>query len=258
MPPDNTPQRNVLYAKVAAALVIASVGGTFYFLVLRDISFVQLAGQEQQLREFQKQNPVAVYAIAFAIYVAVTGLSLPGAGVMSLVFGWYFGLLRGVILVSFASTTGATIAFLLSRYLFRDAVQARFGARLATFNQNLQREGAFYLFTLRLIAGVPFFVINIVMGLTPMKVTTFWWVSQIGMIPGTIVYIYAGSSVPSLQTFAEANNPLNAVFTPQQMIQIGVALALLGLFPLLVKTGMKTIKNMKDAGSPESESKESA
>jgi uncharacterized membrane protein YdjX (TVP38/TMEM64 family) len=139
--------------------------------------------------------------------------------------------------VSFASTAGATMAFLLSRFLFRDAIERRFGERLDKFNLALQREGPFFLFTLRLIPAVPFFVINAVMGLTPIRTWTFWWVSQLGMLAGTTVYVYAGSSVPSLQTLADAG--INAVFTPAQLAQILTAFALLGMFPLAVRGLMK-------------------
>ena len=127
-------------------------------------------------------------------------------------YGWYFGLAPAVILVSFASTSGATIAFLLSRYLFRDAIQTRFRDQLAKFNQALQREGAFYLFTLRLIPAVPFFVINVVMGLTPIRTLTFWWVSQVGMLAGTIVYVYAGSTIPSLAHLADPSQVRPVVY----------------------------------------------
>lgn len=152
-------------------------------------------------------------------------------------YGWYFGFTQGMILVSFASTLGATIAFLLSRYLFRDAIMARFGDRLTNFNQSLEREGPFYLFTLRLIPAVPFFVVNAVMGPTPLKTRTFWWVSQIGMLAGTAVFVYAGSSVPNLTTLADKG--VNAAFSPTQMTQIIVAFVLLGVFQLIARWGIK-------------------
>jgi len=144
-------------------------------------------------------------------------------------------------LVSFASTAGATVAFLLSRYLFRDALQSRFGDRLAGFNAALESEGAFYLFTLRLIPAVPFFVINVVMGLTPLKTRTFWWVSQLGMLPGTVVYVSAGASVPSLQVLAERG--VGGVLSPQ----LFAAFIALGLFPLIVKSVMKAGKKPSSA-----------
>ena len=122
---------------------------------------------------------------------------------MTLVVAWYFGFWKGLVLVSFASTCGATLAFLLSRYLLRDIIQSKFGERLKTFNESLDREGAFYLFTLRLIPAVPFFVINVVMGLTRIRTTTFWWISQVGMLAGTCVYVYAGSNIPSLSQLVD-------------------------------------------------------
>lgn len=207
--------------------------GVGYWQFGDTLSLQQLASHEAQLRQFGDEHPIMIYAVAFAVYVLVTGLSLPGAAALSLLYAWYFGLLRGVVLVSFASTLGATTAFLLSRFLFRDAIEKRFGERLANFNASLRREGPFFLFTLRLIPAVPFFVINAVMGLTPIKTSTFWWVSQIGMLPGTIVYVYAGSRVPSLQTLADKG--LAAVFNPSQITQIFIAFALLGVFPFVVR-----------------------
>jgi len=203
------------------------------------LTLKNFAREEARLRSLQQQHPVLVYGAAFLLYVIVTGLSLPGATVLSLTYGWYFGVLRGVILVSFASTAGATLAFLMSRFLFRDAIQRRFGDRLEGFNQALEREGPFYLFTLWLIPAVPFFVINVVMGLTPIRTRTFWWVSQLGMLAGTAVFVYAGSGVPSLQTLADEG--INAVFTPTQLTQIVTAFVLLGLFPLAVRWVVKRV-----------------
>lgn len=193
------------------------------------LSLDALSEHEGALVEFREARPWLVLSLAFLIYVVVTGLSLPGAAAMSLVIGWYFGFWRGVVLVSFASTTGATLAFLLSRYLLRDVIQSRFGDRLQAFNEALEREGAFYLFTLRLIVGVPFFVINVVMGLTPIRVRTFWWVSQVGMFPATCVYIFAGSEFPSLGELAEQGP--GGILKPSL---IG-AFLLLGIFPIGVK-----------------------
>jgi uncharacterized membrane protein YdjX (TVP38/TMEM64 family) len=221
----------ILLALLAVLIIVG------YTQFRETLTLTSLAQKEAQLREVQHQHPVLVYGAAFLLYVMVTGLSLPGATVLTLVYGWYFGVLRGVIVVSFASTTGATLAFLMSRFLFRDAIQRRFGDRLEKFNQALEREGPFFLFTLRLIPAVPFFVINAVMGLTPIRTRTFWWVSQLGMLAGTVVYVYAGSSVPSLRTLAEEG--IHAVFTPGQLTQIVAAFALLGLFPLAVRWVVK-------------------
>ena len=232
-----------LAKNVAVFLLIAGVIFVAYTQFGDALTLQSLAQQEFQLRAFQQEHPVLVYGITFLSYVVVTGLSLPGAAVLTLVYGWYFGLVQGILVVSFASTTGATLAFLLSRFLFRDSIQKRFGERLATFNQALEKEGPFFLFTLRLIPAVPFFVINAIMGLTPIRTRTFWWVSQLGMLAGTAVYVYAGSSVPNLQTLADQG--INAVFTPSQLTQIVVAFVLLGVFPLIVRFMMKLITRRK-------------
>ena len=227
-PTSNLPKLIVLGLVVAVVAVL-------YFQFSDQLTLENLATQESALRDYQEQHPILVFGFAFLLYVTVTGLSLPGAAVLTLAYGWYFGLVPGVILVSFASTAGATVAFLLSRYLFRETIQNKFGNRLADFNKALEREGAFYLFTLRLIPAVPFFVINVVMGLTPMKVGTYWWVSQLGMLAGTIVYVYAGSSVPDLNTLAQQGT--SGILSPQ----LFVAFAVLGLFPLAVKKVMQAV-----------------
>ena len=244
-PPEN--KKSGMAKKAGVFLVVAAIILVAYTQFGDLLSLQNLANQEAQLRGFQADHPVLVYGAAFLVYVVVTGLSLPGAAVLTLVYGWYFGLLRGVVLVSFASTAGATMAFLLSRFLFRDAIQKRFGDRLQSFNQSLEKEGPFFLFTLRLIPAVPFFVINAVMGLTPIRTRTFWWVSQLGMLAGTAVYVYAGSSVPDLQTLADKG--IGAVFTPSQLTQIVIAFVLLGVFPLIVRFAMKFIRRAK-AQSP--------
>ncbi|MBI2479532.1 MAG: TVP38/TMEM64 family protein [Planctomycetia bacterium] len=241
--------RTGLWKKLALLSLVAGIVLVAYLQFGDALTLANLAKQESQLRAFQEGHPVLVYGIAFMVYVIVTGLSLPGASVLTPVYGWYFGLLRGVVVVSFASTAGATMAFLLSRFLFRDAIQGRFGDRLEKFNQALEREGPFFLFTLRLIPAVPFFVINAVMGLTPIRTRTFWWVSQLGMLAGTSVYVYAGSSVPSLQMLAEKG--INAIFSPTQVSQIVIAFVLLGVFPLVVRWIMKLMSRSKTTDAAE-------
>ncbi len=226
-------------SKLILLMLIVFAAGTVAWLLREELSLEKLAAREAAFRTFQVDNPVLVYVAAFAAYVVVAGLSLPGATALTLLIAWLLGFWRGMLVVSFGSTAGATVAFLLSRYFLRDAVAKNFGDRLVAFNDALQREGAFYLFTLRLIPAVPFFVINAVMGLTPLAVRKFWWVSQIGMLPGTAVYVYAGASVPKLQTLADKG--IGAVFTPSQLTQILIAFALLGLFPLIVRFLMKRL-----------------
>lgn len=219
--------------------VVAALAVAIFINFRETLTLENLAQREGDLRRYQREHPVLVYGVAFAIYVTVAGLSLPGAAALSLLYGWSFGWVPGVVLVSFASTTGATLAFLLSRFLFRDAVRRRFGDRLANFQHALEQEGAFFLFMLRLIPAVPFFVINAVMGLTPLRTRTFWWVSQVGMLPGTIVYLYAGSSVPSLTSLAEEG--INAALSPAQLTRIFIAFTLLGIFPLAVRWTLRIV-----------------
>jgi uncharacterized membrane protein YdjX (TVP38/TMEM64 family) len=159
-----------------------------------------------------------------AIYILVTALSLPGAAVMTLAGGALFGLLTGSLVVSFASTIGATLACFASRFLLRDWVQARFGEKLKAVNEGIEKEGAFYLFTLRLIPIFPFFVINLVMGLTKMPLMKYYWVSQIGMLPATVVYVNAGRELSKIES-------LSGILSPRLLISF----ALLGLFPLVAK-----------------------
>ena len=224
-------------SRIIVLLLLAATAGIGFWLFGDELTLSKLATREAAFRQYQTNHPVLIYLIAFGVYVAVTGLSLPGATPMTLLMAWLFGFWPALILVSLGSTTGATVAFLLSRYLFRQSIRDRFGERLDKFNAALKREGAFYLFTLRLIPAVPFFVINAVMGLTPVSIRTFWWVSQLGMLPGTAVYVYAGSRVPNLQALADKG--INAIFTTSQITQILSAFVLLGLFPLIARGLMK-------------------
>ncbi len=226
-------------ARLATLLAVAAVAVAGYLRFGDALTLPAIAGQEAALREYQQANLWLVYGAAFLVYVAVAGLSLPGATVLTLVFGWYFDFLRAIVLVSFASTAGASLAFLLSRYVLRDAVQSRFGGRLRAFNEALASEGVFYLLALRLMPAVPFFVINLVMGLTPLRLGTFWWVSQVGMLPGTAVYVYAGSAVPDLQILAERG--LGGIVSPQVL----AAFVLLGAFPLLVGAILRRLRPVR-------------
>jgi len=237
-PPGPKPRRwlkPLVFALVAAA---AALG---YWQFGDALSLENLAARETELRDAKAAAPLLVFAAGFVLYVAVTGLSLPGAAVLTLASGWFFGVWQGILLVSFASTSGATLAFLFSRYLFRDAIRRKFGERLEKFNAALEQEGPFYLFTLRLIPVVPFFVINLVMGLTPIRTWTFWWVSQLGMLAGTAVYVYAGAAVPSLGELAK--DGIGGILS----LRVLVAFAILGLFPITVKKTMAWARSRRDA-----------
>lgn len=220
-------------------VLLALCGGVAAWLAFSyrsELNLSALAQREQALRSYAEAHPALALGIAFAAYVAVTGLSLPGAAALTLLYGWLFGFGRALVLVSFASTSGATLAFLLSRFVLGGAIQARFGDRLQAFNAAIEREGAFYLFTLRLIPQVPFFVINVVMGLTKIRVSTFWWVSQLGMFPGTCVYVLAGSRLPGLEKVAQEG--IQSVIDAKLFL----AFTALGVFPLLAKLALNWLK----------------
>ena len=217
-------------SKIVLLLAVIAAIGAFY----------SLDAQQYLTREFflslYRDNPLLTGAVFFSIYVAVTSLSLPGAAILTLIGGAIFGLGNGLLIISFASTIGATLAFLISRTLLQGWVQSRFSSYLDTINNGVKKDGAFYLATLRLIPAVPFFVINLVMGLTPMRPWTFYWVSQLGMLPGTIVYVNAGAQLGQVEELS-----LSGILTPGL---IG-SFVLLGIFPLLARQTMELIRRQR-------------
>jgi len=229
-------KKGLSWKKMVVLVVVAAAVVFGYFQFKDTLTLDALATKESALRNYQSEHPVLVYGIGFLFYVLVTGLSLPGAAILTLVYGWFFGFSKGLLVVSFASTAGAALAFFLSRYLLRGVIMDKFGDRLEKFNQALEKEGAFYLFTLRLIPVVPFFIINLVMGLTPLRMWTFWWVSQVGMLAGTAVFVYAGSNVPSLKELSEKG--AGGILSPQLIL----AFIILGVFPIVVKKIMAKVK----------------
>lgn len=216
----------VLGAGVVLAVIL--------FFILDLDRYLGLEAMQRSLGTLQQayaENRALLLGFFFIIYVLMAALSLPGATVMGLAGGAVFGFWVATVAVSFASTLGATLAFLLSRYMFRDVILRRFGDRLAAINAGVAREGAWYLFTLRLIPVFPFFIINLLMGLTPMPVRTFYWVSQLGMLGGTMVYVNAGKELGKLQS-------LSGILSPSVLM----AFALLGLFPLVVKKVVERVR----------------
>ncbi|MGZ5008206.1 MAG: dihydrolipoyl dehydrogenase [Methylobacter sp.] len=214
-------------------LITALIAAFFIFDLQNYLTLESLKARQASIETYRNNHPAAaaVYAL---IYIAVTGLSLPGATILTLAGGAVFGLFWGTLIVSFASTIGATLAFLTARFLFRDAVKARFGDRLDAINKGLEKDGALYLFTLRLVPVFPFFVINLAMGLTNLKAKTYYWVSQIGMLAGTVVYVNAGTQLGKLES-------LSGILSPGL---IG-SFALLGIFPLLANKIVEAIKSNK-------------
>lgn len=220
------------HKKTVVLLVLAAAIIAFFLLGLGDyLTLGYLKSQRAAVDGYFGTHPWQTAGIYFLIYVAVTGLSLPGAAIMTLAGGAVFGLLWGTVLVSFASSIGATLAFLVSRFLLRDWVQGRFGESLRTVNREVERDGVFYLFTLRLVPAFPFFVINLVMGLTPMRTRTFYWVSQVGMLLGTIVYVNAGMQLGRIESTAGLLSP-----------GLWLSFALLGLFPLIARKILRGVK----------------
>jgi uncharacterized membrane protein YdjX (TVP38/TMEM64 family)/thioredoxin reductase len=207
-------------------VIAVLVGAFFAFGGQRYLSLEQLRAQQDAAQGYFVSHPWRTALGYFLVYVAVTGLSLPGAAVLTLFGGAVFGLWWGTLIVSFASSLGATLAFLASRFVLRDWVQGRFGERLKPINDGVAREGAFYLFALRLVPAFPFFVINLVMGLTPLRTWTFYWVSQLGMLAGTVVYVYAGAQLAEFRL----SGGLIVAFTA------------LGLFPLVAKKVLDALK----------------
>ncbi|MEO0439108.1 MAG: FAD-dependent oxidoreductase, partial [Pseudomonadota bacterium] len=188
-------------------LVAAGIVSFFYFDLQSLLSFEEIRARSDELQELQQANPLMSALAFFAAYVAITGLSLPGAAVLTLVAGAIFGFSLGLLLVSFASSLGATLAFLVSRTLLRDWVQKRFGHQLKSLNDGFAKDGAFYLFSLRLVPVFPFFVINLISGLLPIGVARFYWVSQLGMLAGTAVYVNAGTQLGQLESPAGILSP---------------------------------------------------
>ena len=219
---------------VLFALLAAAIAAFVAFDLGRFFSLDYLRQSQDRFVALYDRQPGMVTAAYFLVYVAVTALSLPGAVILTLAGGAIFGLWWGTLVVSFASTCGATLAMLAARTLLRDSIERRFGQRLAELHKGIAREGAFYLFTLRLIPAMPFFVLNLLMGLTRMKTVTYFWVSQLGMLPGTLVYVYAGTALAQVDS-------LRSIASPGL---IG-AFVLLGLFPLLAKRVVDAVQRRK-------------
>ena len=216
-------------------LLLALLIAAFFVLDLgRFFSLDALKQQQAALDSFYQQKPLLMLAVFFLVYVAVAALSLPGAVILTLAAGALFGLFTGLVLVSFASSIGATLAFLASRFLFRDSIQRRFGGQLDTFNKNIDRDGAFYLFTVRLVPIFPFFLVNLVMGLTKLKTGVFYLVSQIGMLAGTLVFVNAGTQLAQIDS-------VQGILSPALLFSF----ALLGIFPLVAKKMLDFFKARK-------------
>jgi pyruvate/2-oxoglutarate dehydrogenase complex dihydrolipoamide dehydrogenase (E3) component/uncharacterized membrane protein YdjX (TVP38/TMEM64 family) len=217
-----------------AAVILGLIALFFAFDLGQYLQLDYLKAKQAATEEFRRSSPLLAGGLSFVGYVLVAALSLPGAAIMSLAVGAIFGLAWGTLIVSFASSIGATLAFLLSRFLFREGVRGRFGDRLRAIDAGLDKEGALYLFALRLVPAFPFVVINLVMGLTRVRPWTFYWVSQIGMLPATLVYVNAGTQLATLTSVRGLLSPA----------LIG-SFVLLGIFPLIAKRAVETLESRR-------------
>lgn len=225
----NLIKKLVIVGVILVLIILFKIFGLGQYLTLD-----YLKEQQAAFTSLYTAQPVMVIGVYMLIYIAVTALSLPGAAVMTLAGGAMFGLVTGTLVVSFASTIGATLACLVARYLLRDGVQKKFGNKLVRINEGMDKEGGFYLFSLRLVPIFPFFVINLVMGLTSIPLRTFFWVSQLGMLPGTIVYVNAGKELAKIDS-------LSGILSPGLLLSF----ILLGLLPIITKKLLRLLRQRK-------------
>ena len=223
-------QRWILVAAAVALLIWAYVAFDLGSL----LTLEHLKSSRDQLQGLFAEQPALTLGIYFAVYVIATAASFPGAVILTLAAGALFGFWLGLLVVSFASSLGALLAFLVARYLLRDTVQRRFGRTLSPINEGIARDGVFYLLTLRLVPVFPFWLINLVMGLTPISATRYYLTSQVGMLPGTAVFILAGTQLASIESVGDVLSP-----------GLLASLVLLGLFPLVAKVVVNALKRKK-------------
>ena len=229
-----------LLMKIGLVFTLAIIVSLFiYFDLSRFLTLDYIKESQARFQNLYQAHRFMVVSVYMIIYIVVTALSLPGAAVMTLAGGGFFGLVTGTIVVSVASTIGATCACLASRFILRDWVQSKFGGKLSAINEGIDKEGAFYLFSLRLIPIFPFFVINLLMGLTKMPIRTYFWVSQIGMLPATMVYVNAGKEIAKIDSVAGIASPT-----------LLISFALLGLFPVTVKKVMSLYRRKRVSSGP--------
>jgi len=224
-----------MYKKLLMVLAAVLAMGLFFYFDLNQLLTLEgLKGSMEQFGQWREQSPLLVIGGFFLLYVLVTALSLPGATILTLAAGALFGLVEGLLVASFASSIGATLAFLVSRYLLRDSIKQRFPERLDAIDQGVEKEGGFYLFTLRLVPVFPFFLINLLMGVTSIKSWTFYWVSQVGMLAGTFVFVNAGTQLAQIES-------LSGILS----FNLIISFALLGVFPLIAKGILNVFKKRR-------------
>ena len=233
-PPESSVPQSSRNKKILVVVILAIFTLWYWFDLNQYVSLEQIKALQQTSGDYIAQHLLLAMLIYFLSYIIITGFSLPGAALLTLLGGGLFGFGYGLLLVSFASTIGATLAFLVSRYLLQDWVKNKFASRLAVIDKGVSKDGSFYLFSLRLIPVFPFFLINILMGLTALKTRVFYLVSQIGMLPGTVIYVWAGTQLSTIDSLASIASP-----------QLLAALALLGIFPWLAKLALTLVNRRK-------------
>lgn len=226
--------RNLFKKLVLVGVIIALIIAFWAFNLGRYFTLSYVKGSVEGFQALYAEHRVMVILVYFVIYVAATSLSLPGAAVLTIAGGALFGFLTGTLIVSFASTIGATVACFVARFLLRDWVQGKFGDKIVKINEGIEKEGTLYLLTLRLIPAFPFWVINLAMGLTKMTLWRFYWVSQLGMLAGTMVYVNAGKELARIDS-------LKGILSPGLLISF----VLLGAFPIVVKKLLALYKKKK-------------
>ncbi|MDG1286972.1 MAG: TVP38/TMEM64 family protein [Rickettsiales bacterium] len=226
--------RQKLLKLLMVLLIAAAIAAFFVFDLQLYFTLDNIKAQREGWKLFYAENRAFTLALFGGVYVMVTALSLPAATILTLLAGALFGFVSGLIMVSFASSIGATLAFLMARFLLRDSIQAKYGQHMTKINEGFEKEGAFYLFALRLVPVVPFFVINVLMALLPIKTSTFYWVSQLGMLAGTVAYVYAGTELGKVTSLSDIASP-----------SLIAAFVALGLFPLIAKKALNFLRKKK-------------
>jgi uncharacterized membrane protein YdjX (TVP38/TMEM64 family) len=227
---------------ILLGVVLLAIGAFFFFDAGQWLTLDQLKAQQASLESYRADNPILVALLYMLTYIVVTALSLPGAALMTLTGGAVFGVFWGTIFANISATIGATCAFLIARFVLGNWVQEKFGDRIEPINKGIEQDGGFYLFSLRLVPVFPFFIINVVMGLTKIKTLTFFWVSQIGMLAGAAVYANAGTQLAKIDS-------LSGIASPGLLISF----ALLGVFPIIARKSLEWFKGRRAVEPTESE-----
>ena len=222
--------------KLILLLVLAALVAAGFYYGPEHLTLANIKARQGDVAAYYDANPALLLGGYFVAYVVAIGLSVPGAALLTVLAGAVFGLVSGTVLVSFASSIGATLAFLVARFLLGESLQKKYGDKLQKINDGVERDGKFYLVTMRLIPVIPFFLINILMGLTKIRAGEFYWVSQLGMLPGTIVYVNVGTQLAKIDDLS-----LSAVFTPELVASFAALVA----FPWVARKAVDIVKKKR-------------